>query len=397
MSEVMLVIVGMIVGAAVAVALVLLRRHGERRVADAVAEQADKTRAEEIAALTDNLKTQFAALSREALTANADDFLKLARTQLDKQATLAEQNLESKKKLIDQRLETMGTKLTEVGGALQTLDKDRRESQGKLSASLERTTQATTRLHETTAQLREALAHPQRRGQWGERMAEDVLRLAGLLEGVNYRKQEVSPDGGRPDYTFLLPADRKINMDVKFPLANYLKVLDAPDDAARAATTAQFLRDVRARVREVTTREYIDPTKGTVDFVLVFIPNEQIYGFIHEHDNRLLDDAMKSRVVLCSPLTLYAVLAVIRQSAENFRLEQASSRILSLLGDFKKQWDKYVEQMDRMGDRLDGALKAYEQLKGTRTRQLERQLDKIEDLRVDRENLLPAEPDDPVD
>jgi len=397
MSEAILVIVGMIVGAALIVVVFLLRRPGEKRVADAIAEQADETRAEEIAALTENLKTQFAALSREALTANAHDFLTLAQTQLDKQATLAEQGLESKKKLIDQRLETMGTKLGEIGGALQTLDKDRRESHGQLSASLERTTQATAHLHETTAQLREALANPQRRGQWGERMAEDVLRLAGLIEGVNYHKQQVAPDGGRPDYTFLLPAGRKVNMDVKFPLVNYMKVLDAPDDAAREAAATRFLKDVRARVREVTTREYIDPAQGTVDFVLIFIPNEQIYGFIHEHDNTLLDDAMNSHVVLCSPLTLYAVLAVIRQSAENFRVEQASSRILSLLGDFKKQWDKYVEQMDRMGDRLDGALKAYEQLKGTRTRQLDRQLDKIEDLRADRKNLPPAERNTPAD
>ena len=28
------------------------------------------------------------------------------------------------------------------------------------------------------------------RGQWGERMAEDVLRLAGFVEGVNYRKRQ---------------------------------------------------------------------------------------------------------------------------------------------------------------------------------------------------------------
>jgi DNA recombination protein RmuC len=223
-------------------------------------------------------------------------------------------------------------------------------------------------------------------------MAEDVLRLAGLIEGVNYLKQETGPEGGRPDYTFLLPADRRINMDVKFPLANYLKVLDAPDDPSRDAATTQFLRDVRARVREVTSRAYIDPTQGTVDFVLVFIPNEQIYGFIHEHDNALLDEAMKSRVVLCSPLTLYAVLAVVRQSAENFRLEQASSKILALLAEFKKQWDKYVEQMDRMGDRLESAIKTYEELKGVRSRQLERQLDKIEDLRADQDRLLTAPP-----
>jgi DNA recombination protein RmuC len=392
MSDALLISIGILIGAALVAVVFLLRRGAEKRLAEELARQSDEARAQELAAIVDNLKTQFAALSREALSLNTDDFLKLARTQLDKQATLGEQKLDAKKELIDARLKTMGEKLIEVGRTLETLEKDRRESHGKLTANLERATQATNRLQDTTAQLREALANPQRRGQWGERMAEDVLRLAGLIEGVNYLKQETGPEGGRPDYTFLLPADRRINMDVKFPLANYLKVLDAPDDPSRDAATTQFLRDVRARVREVTSRAYIDPTQGTVDFVLVFIPNEQIYGFIHEHDNALLDEAMKSRVVLCSPLTLYAVLAVVRQSAENFRLEQASSKILALLAEFKKQWDKYVEQMDRMGDRLESAIKTYEELKGVRSRQLERQLDKIEDLRADQDRLLTAPP-----
>ena len=48
---------------------------------------------------------------------------------------------------------------------------------------------STRALAETTGHLREALASPKARGQWGERMADDVLRHAGLVEGVSYRKQ----------------------------------------------------------------------------------------------------------------------------------------------------------------------------------------------------------------
>ena len=254
-----------------------------------------------------------------------------------------------------------------------------------LKGQLDKATQATNRLHETTSRLREALANPQRRGHWGERMAEDVLRLAGFVEGVNYRKQQRLAGGTIPDFTFLLPDNQCVHMDVKFPLANYLKMLDAPDEATRNTCTAQFLKDVRARIKEVTTREYIDPAAGTVDYVLVFIPNEQVYGFIHECDSTLLDDAMRDNVVLCSPLTLYAILAVIHRSVDNFRLEQSSKQILDLLSEFKKQWDKYVGGMDRMGDRLEAATKEFHALVGTRTRQLERQLDKIENLRATHE------------
>ena len=80
-------------------------------------------------------------------------------------------------------------------------------------------------------------------------MAEDVLRLAGFIEGINYQKQQVLADKGKPDFTFLLPGNRCVHMDVKFPLDNYLKVLDAADTAGRAEATSQFLKDVHKQVR----------------------------------------------------------------------------------------------------------------------------------------------------
>jgi DNA recombination protein RmuC len=377
------ILVAIVIGAGITLVVQLLRRRSDTDLARELVEQTQQEKLDNLAAIVGEMKTTFSALSREALSANTDDFLKLAKTSLEKQTDHGEQTLEAKKKLIDSKLEEMDKKLGTLNGVIQVMEKQRAESFGSLKSEVAKTTQATNRLHDTTAQLREALTNPQRRGQWGERMAEDVLRLAGFIEGVNYLKQKQASEGTRPDFTFMLPDDRLVHMDVKFPLAGYLKMLDAPDDVSRGMHTTQFLRNVRARVKEVTTRAYIDPASGTVDYVLVFIPNEQVYGFIHEHDRTLLDDAMRSKVVLCSPLTLYAILAVIRQSVANFRLEQVSGRILELLAGFKKQWDKYVKSMDRMGDRLEAAVKEYHYLTNVRTRQLDRQLDKIENLRAD--------------
>ena len=171
-------------------------------------------------------------------------------------------------------------------------------------------------------------------------------------------------------------------MDVKFPLANYMKLMETDDDAARQSYTAMFIKDVRSRVKEVTTRGYIDPALGTLDYALVFIPIEQVFGFIHEHDRTLLDYALEYKVILCSPLTLYAILAVMRQSIDTFRLEKAANEILVLLAEFRKQWNRYTESMDTVGKRLDDTMRAYSDVVGVRTRQLDRQLDKIEDLRT---------------
>ena len=243
-------------------------------------------------------------------------------------------------------------------------------------------------LNRVTQGLNQALTSGQRRGQWGERMADDILRASGLIEGVNYTRNRTTSAGGdgaskRPDFTFLLPQNRILHMDVKFPLAGYLRYLEAANDPERAAARKQFLSDVRARLREVVTRGYIDPANGTLDYVLVFIPNEQVYGFIHEHDPSVLDEALGMRVVLCSPITLFAVLAVLRQSVENFRLSEQTDRILSALGGFATQWEKYQEALEKLGGRLDSTRKAYDELATTRTNVLQRQVDKVETLRVE--------------
>ena len=94
----------------------------------------------------------------------------------------------------------------------------------------------------------------------------------------------------------------------------------------------------------------------------------------------IMDEALRQKVILCSPFTLYAVLAVIRQTIENFNLERTASEILKLLAEFSKQWKTYKEKFKVMGDRIDAAKKEYDILVTTRTNMLERPLKKIDEL-----------------
>ena len=142
-------------------------------------------------------------------------------------------------------------------------------------------------------------------------------------------------------------------------------------------------------------REYINPAENTLNYVLLFIPNEQIYAFIHQHAENLLDEALKKHVVFCSPITLFAVLAVIRQAVENFALERTSDRILGLLGAFKKQWGKFVDSLEKMGRRIADTQKEYENLTTTRRRQLEKPLNEIESLRTQRKIQADPAQDEP--
>jgi DNA recombination protein RmuC len=320
---------------------------------------------------------------RDAIVQSAiDHFLAHNRAALVAERELAGKDLDGKKSLIDQQLAAMATKLDQVSTLVQEVETERARSFGELNLQLSRQHEGMADLLHTTQTLREALSSTKARGQWGERMAGDVLRLAGFVENVNYRKQRAVESGtGIPDYTFFLPNNLLLHMDVKFPLDNYVRFCDATSDIEQKRYRADFLKDVRARVRELAARDYIDATGGTVDFVLLFIPNEQLYAFIHEQDDAILDDAVKQGVVFCSPLTLFVVLALIRQMVENFRLARTSDEILTLLGEFLDQWGKFKGQMGKVGQRIDAAATAYANLTGTRTNVLERSLHKIDALR----------------
>jgi DNA recombination protein RmuC len=150
------------------------------------------------------------------------------------------------------------------------------------------------------------------------------------------------------------------------------------------------MKDVRKRLKEVQTRDYINPEDGTVDYVLLFVPNEQIFGFINEFDRELIDEAMRGKTILCSPLSLYAILAVIRQSLDNFSMESKSQEMLSIFGAFKQQWEKFKDQMATVQERFESVHKGYEELTGARERMLDRQLTKIEEIREDRGIEPPA-------
>ena len=329
------------------------------------------------------LSESFKSASLDALSKNTQEFMKYAEKALQAQRELGNKDLSGKKELIDQSVEGMTRKLGEVQRKIEEIGLGSMEKMGEVTHGIKQHIETTSRLSETAEGLRRTLANAKKRGEWGERMAEDVIRLAGMAEGINYMKQKMlEQDRGRPDYTFLLPNNLKINMDVKFPMDNYLKYLEAETDHDRKRFSDDLNRDVRVMMKALVSREYINPAEHTVDYVLMFIPNEQVYGFLNEADTSLMDTALKLKVILCSPFTLYAVLAVIRQSVENFNLEQTASEILKLLGAFTKQWGLFKEKMEGMGKKLDDAQKEYDTLISTRTNMLERPLRKIEDLRT---------------
>ena len=234
--------------------------------------------------------------------------------------------------------------IQELESELDRLRVNNTEKFGNINNSVER-------LSEQAAALTKVLSSAQGRGNWGERMLEDILSNSGFKRGINYDVQETLDEGGRPDYSFYLPPNRVVYLDSKFPLENYLKYCDAKDDASRKIHRDAFLKNVEDRVKELEKRDYAKQgDREALDTVLLFIPNDGVVAFIQDNKRSLIDDAAKKKVVFCSPLTLYMFVSMMHQAAASFYMEQNANQVLRMLGRFDKAWGAYVKYVKYLGN-----------------------------------------------
>ena len=389
MNNILFLVLGLVIGAA---AIFLARRQADlgRSVASGSELDIDATVARAVgSALADALETLDQRSQRDR-----QDSINLAS---DRVAQASGEQLGRRAEQIDASLrgvqESIGLRIQQMDDEIKRLREQNAEKFGSVD-------KAVSDLLKSTGDLNNVLSSSQARGQWGERMAEDLLKAAGLIEGINYEKQDTISGGGRPDYTFLMPPDRVLYMDVKFPMDSYTKFVSATDTGVMASLKADFMKAVRDRVKELERRDYVvSTTQQSLDYVLLFVPNESITGFIHEADPTLIDWALERKVVLCSPLTLYAFLVVVRQATESFHTEETAAQIMQMMGKFRKQWDSYVKSLDKVKRNFDNMQEELDDLTvGKRFKGLNRETKKMEELRK-RQNIpeLLAGDDDAID
>lgn len=377
--------------AVLVVALVFFARKGAAPVAAPVV--AEPVAPIDIAAQVTAANQQALAEALRSLAAQANEereqILKQARADRDEMMRMATdlitkasgEELGKRAEVIDATMQ--GVK-TDVNTRLNELNTELQRLRDASSTQYGHMDKAIAGLAQRTDNLNEVLSSSQKRGQWGERLAEDILRSAGFVEGQNYSKQATIEGGGRPDYRFEMPPDRVLFMDVKFPLDQYMAYLNQTDEALRNQSKAQFLAALNGHVNALAKREYMDKSKeNTIDYVLMFVPNESISSFIHEADPNMIDNALNKKVVFCTPLTLYAFLVVIRQAADSFHTERTAADIMQRINLFQKEWTNYTNAVDAVETKFKALIDSIESINvdGTRFKKLNVQVREIEKIR----------------
>lgn len=205
-------------------------------------------------------------------------------------------------------------------------------------------------------------------GNWGEVMLEKILADSGLrrdedyiLQGADLGLKDADGRVQKPDVVVNLPDDKHIIVDAKVSLTHYERYCGAPDDIERAAALKDFLGSIRAHVAGLEARRYQDTEKlKAPDLVLMFMPIEGAYSLAVQEDPALHSSAWDRKVVIVSPVTLFATL---RTVASLWRIERQNRNTLEIARQGGLLYDKvagFVKDMDDLGKKIAGVHDVYD-------------------------------------
>jgi len=333
------------------------------------------------------LEDKIAKLSQEALKSNNEQFITLAKEILGSQQKEYKMDFEGKQNLLNKLIGEMRTDLKSNQEKLSKSEEDRIRSFSALKNELESYKQITSELKGTTDNLRSLLSNNQMRGAFGEQVAENLLQMAGFVVGQDYVINQAQENiNTRPDFTIFLPDKTKINIDVKFPYASLVKYTEANTKEEKERYLRAFTADIKAKIKQITTRDYINPTEHTVDFVILFIPNEMIFSFIYDKMNDVWEEAMAKKVVMAGPFSFTAILRMVKQAYTNFRYQENLQHIIGLIQTFDTEYQKFSLEVDVLGKRIYSSAEQFDKVAKTRNKSLTSVVDKIKS-----EKALPDE------
>lgn len=369
MEVILYIVIGVVLGMAIAYVLLqkrLMQLNLELRQKATelhlLREQADKEaqlRAEKLAAQMDATKEQMTNLAQQLLERNAEK--------------LKSENTDSIGQITQPLKEAIGEMRRELTQNRETSAANSATFQEQLRQMLE----SNERVGEKAANLAQALRGDNKaQGNWGEVILGNLLSCQGLREGIDYDLQtRLRDDLGQdlknidtgasmqPDAILHYPHEQDVIIDAKVSLKAYDDYVNAQSEEERTAALAAHVRSIRDQYQRLSKKDYssyVQAPRKSIDFVVMFVPNESALQLALTADSKLWYDAFDHKVLIAGELNLLAILRIIQivwrqyQQAENQqRVFLIAEELLDRLGDFLKRYQK-------LGDILRNSLKAYE-------------------------------------
>jgi len=315
---------------------------------------------------------------------------------LRQQQAVAEGDLAARQQAVENLVKPITETLQRTEAQIRTIEQERKQSFGALDKQLDLLMQDQQALRTETASLGQALRRPDLRGRWGEISLRRLVELAGMVDRCDFQEQpQVSNEQGtqRPDMVIHLPDDRQLVVDAKTPLNAYLAAQQSDSTEERSRQLRKHASNVRAQVKSLAGKSYWEQFKRSPDFVVMFIPGEQFLTSALDHDEQLLEDAMRQRVIIATPTSLIALLRAVAFSWRQLQMLNNAEEIRLLAEQFYHRVGNFNEGLGRLGKSLQRSVEEFNRAIGSLERQLLPAARRLSDLGVTgSKSIDPPEP-----
>lgn len=337
MSSLLLIVIGLLLGALIAAVLVLLARKNTASV------DQPEERNEALLLIQNQLGNFQAQLGDFMKTVDA----KVGSSNKEMQDSVHMQFNESQK-LIKEINEQVSRNLTNVAREMTTANETSKQVLG---------------ITDQLKNLEKVLTHQKQRGNLGEAALE--LVLSNILPPTAYKQQHQFKNGETVD-AIIITKDGIIPVDAKFSLDNYNRVVNEIDSIRKEELEKEFRNDLKKRIDE--TAKYVRPEEGTLPFAFMFIPAEGIYydllvnevGGVKGNTRSLIDYATnEKKVIIVSPTTFAAYLQSVLYGFKAFKIEESAQQIIGRVEELRKHLVAYEEYMKKLGVTLGTTVNHY--------------------------------------
>ena len=293
----------------------------------------------------------FESIATSALRNNNESFLQLANQNFATHLTQAQGDLDLRKQAVEAMVKPLKDALVDI-------EKERLKAYGGFQ-------QMTTSLAKETRDLTMALRTPQGRGQWGQSTLRRVVELVGMIEHCDFTEQvSITTEGAllRPDMIVHLPNQRQVVVDAKAPSLwweDYLQADKAESEDLRETALNLLAKHIREHSRKLAAKSYWSSLSDATEFVVLFLPGEPLLAAALKQDPELLEDAMRDRVVLATPASLYCLLHVINHGWRQQQLAENARQISELGRELYDRIFDWNSHLIKLGDALEKAVVEY--------------------------------------
>jgi len=291
---------------------------------------------------------------------------------------ITEKRLDQMRETVEEKLQkTLNDRLTQsfamVGTQLESVQKGLGEMQNIAS---------------DVGGLKKVLSNVKLRGNVGE------VQLAMLLEQILAPSQydsNVRTKAGSSDpveFAIKLPGRSEdessivyLPIDAKFPKDIYEQLLGAYDTGSpeEIEASSKNLESTIKKMAKDIRDKYIDPP-NTTDFAILFLPFESIYAEVIRR-SALVDQLRDEfKITVAGPTTLVAILNSLQMGFRTLALQKRSSEVWKVLGSVKKEFETFGGLLEKAQKNIQAGLGQLDDIAGTRTRAIQRQLRDVESI-----------------